>query len=88
VPDRSSPQKNHWFDLHSKGTCLRHHSDLQQDSFIYVHVRQMELTNSAIQVLKQYRVLCTDTFMLCMTHDGGIELTVVLYGEEAWFRFS
>ena len=73
MSDWRSLQKNHWFDLHSKGTCLRHHSELQQDSCIYVHVIQMELTNSATQVSKQYRVLCTDAFMLCLTHDGGID---------------
>jgi len=88
VPDWSSLQKNHWFDLHSKRTCLRHHNELKQDSTIYAQVIQMELTYSATQVLKQYRVLCTDTFTLCMTHDGGTDLTVVLFSEEAWFRLN
>jgi len=46
----------------------------------------MELTNSAtgLEAIEFYALI--PSFMLCMTHDGGIDLTLVLFSEEAWFR--
>lgn len=90
MPDWSSllplPQK--CFDLRIKLTRLRHENALQQVSCICVHVRQVGPTNSGDTDLKAIQRLITSTFMLCMTHDVGIDLTLVLFSEEAWFRLS